>query len=117
LNKSRLFHITSLKEWQTAKTIGEYKPEGFERENFIHCSYRHQLLTVAHRFYRGQNELVVLLIDSSKIDDSVIEENLEGGTELYPHLYGVLPIDAVSSAIAFPCNIDGSFNLPEELLV
>ena len=117
MSQNILLHITSLAEWEEAKTFGEYKSQGFAQENFIHCSYRHQILTVANRFYRGQDELVILLIDSSKINDSVIEENLEGGTELYPHLYGVLPIDAVSNAIAFPCNIDGSFSLPVELKV
>ena len=92
--------------------MGEYKPAGFERDNFIHLSYRHQLLTVAQRFYTGQKGLVILAIDSSKIKDGLIEENLEGGIELYPHFYGVLPIDAVVDAIAFPCNADGSFDLP-----
>ena len=52
------------------------------------------------------------MIDSSKIKDGLIEENLEGGVELYPHFYGVLSIDAVVDAIAFPCNADGSFDLP-----
>ena len=112
----RLYHITSADQWCKAQTTGEYQPTGFAREQFIHCSYRHQLLTVANRFYRGQNGLVILLIDSSKIKVGLIEENLEGGTELYPHLYGVLPIDAVTKAIAFPCNADGSFTLPEELI-
>lgn len=110
-----LFHITSLAEWKNATIAGEYKPEGFAREHFIHCSYRHQLITVANRFFRGQGGLVILLIDASKISASVIEENLEGGKELYPHLYGVLPIDAVGNTIAFPCNADGNFDLPEEL--
>ena len=111
----KLYHITSATEWNNALIIGNYQPVGFTREGFIHCSYGHQLLTVAHRFYRGQNGLVILVIESSKINSSLIEENLEGGTELYPHLYGVLPIDAVSKAIAFPGNADGSFDLPEEL--
>ncbi|MEM9507626.1 MAG: DUF952 domain-containing protein [Cyanobacteria bacterium P01_E01_bin.35] len=111
----KLFHITSLTEWQKALSTGVYQPQDFVREQFIHCSYRHQLLTVANRFYRGQGGLVVLLIDPTKIDSRLIEENLEGGVELYPHLYGVLPVDAVSNTIAFPCNPDGSFNLPEEL--
>ena len=111
----RVYHITSADQWREAQAIGVYKPEEFAREQFIHCSYSDQLLTVAHRFYRGQNGLVILLIDSSKIKDGLIEENLEGGTELYPHLYGVLPIDAVIDAIAFPCNADGSFTLPDEL--
>ncbi|PSB09870.1 DUF952 domain-containing protein [Pleurocapsa sp. CCALA 161] len=109
------YHITSVTEWQEAKTTGEYKPKGFAQEQFIHLSYSHQLLTVANRFYAAQNGLVILVIDSSRIKDGLIEENLEGGIELYPHFYGVLPIDAVIDAIAFPCNADGSFDLPVEL--
>ena len=114
---SQIFHITSAAEWQEAMAAGEYKPKAFEQEQFIHCSYLHQLLTVANRFYHGQDGLVILLIDSSKIDSKLIEENLEGGVELYPHLYDVLPVDVVSNTIAFPCNADGSFALPEELKV
>ena len=80
--RQRLYHITSADEWHDAQTVGKYEPAGFVREQFIHCSYSHQLLTVANRFYQGQNGLVILLIDSSKIKDGLIEENLEGGTEL-----------------------------------
>lgn len=113
--KPKTYHITSALEWRSAQTIGAYQPLGFAQERFVHLSYSHQLLTVAHRFYTGQKGLVILVIDSSKIRDGLIEENLEGGMELYPHFYGVLPIDAVIEAIAFPCNADGSFDLPVEL--
>ena len=115
MSSSVVYHITSAAEWNEAQATGEYEPLGFARDRFIHCSYSHQLLTVAQRFYRGQSGLVILVIESSKINSSLIEENLEGGTELYPHLYGVLPINAVRKTIAFPNNADGSFSLPEEL--
>jgi uncharacterized protein (DUF952 family) len=111
----RTYHITSALEWHSAQAVGAYQPPRFAQEKFVHLSYGHQLLTVAHRFYTGQKGLVILVIDSSKIRDGLIEENLEGGMELYPHFYGVLPIDAVIEAIAFPCNADGSFDFPVEL--
>ena len=110
-----IYHIISSAEWNIAQTKGEYKPQGLATDKFIHCSYLHQLLTVAHRFFRGQNGLVILVIDSSRINGNLVEENLEGGTELYPHLYGLLPTTAVKKAIALPCNADGSFTLPAEL--
>jgi uncharacterized protein (DUF952 family) len=112
-----IYHITSLDEWNTAQTKIEYQPRQFAVDGFIHCSYLHQLLSVANRIFRGQKNLVVLVIESSKTDSKIIDENLEGGTELYPHLYGLLPINAVKSAIALTGNIDGSFSLPEELKV
>ncbi|WP_019507034.1 DUF952 domain-containing protein [Pleurocapsa sp. PCC 7319] len=112
-----IYHITSLAEWDYAQSIGVYQPKGFVIEQFIHCSYLDQLLTVADHFFRGQNSLVILVVEPSKIDSDLVEENLEGGTELYPHLYGLLPCTAVKKALAFPCNADGSFTLPEELKV
>ena len=115
MNKQQfLYHITSLSEWNTAKALKEYTPQGFTNDGFIHCSYSHQILTVAHRFYKGQNGLVILAIESSTISSSLVEENLEGGTELYPHIYSRLPINSVVKAIAFPCNDDGSFTLPHK---
>jgi len=115
MKNQQLYHITSLKEWKIAQTKGEYEPKGFAQEQFIHCSYCHQLLTVAHRFYKGQNGLVLLVIESSKINSSLVEENLEGGVELYPHIYGLLPTDAITNVIAFPCDSEGKFTLPDEL--
>ena len=112
-----IYHITSAAEWNTAQGKGEYQPQGFAKEQFIHCSYLHQLLDVAHRYYQGQNGLVILVIESSTMDSNLVEENLVGGKELYPHLYCLLPINNVLGAIAFPCNPDGSFTLPEELIV
>lgn len=133
MNHKILYHITSASEWDAAQTRGEYRPQNFAVEGFIHCSYSHQLLTVAHRFYQGKNGLVILVIESSTISSShrllsgktteptvvvgLIEENLEGGTELYPHLYCPLPINSVIKVVVFPCGADGSFILPEELEV
>ena len=112
-----IYHITSLSQWNDAQTKGEYIPQGYAQDGFIHCSYGHQIMTVANRFYKGRNGLVILVVESSTIGSSLIEENLEGGTELYPHLYCPLPINSVVKTVAFPCNEDGSFVLPEELAV
>ena len=111
----KIYHITSVNEWNKAKMSNEYKSQHFTEEGFIHCSYAHQLITVANRFFRGQTNLVLLVIDRNKITSQIIDENLEGGTDLYPHLYGLLPMDAVTDAIAFSCNVDGNFSLPERL--
>lgn len=114
-HKQYLYHITSQQEWNIACSQGEYLSQNFTAEQFIHCSYGHKILTVANRFYKGQNGLVLLKIKSSTINSSLVEENLEGGTELYPHLYSSLPINSVVQAVAFPCNADGNFTLPQEL--
>ena len=90
-----IYHITSAEEWHLAQSKGEYEPRQFAEEGFIHCSHAHQLEVVVQRFFQGQKNLVVLEIDSDAVECEVIEENLEGGAELYPHIYGKLPLTAV----------------------
>ena len=90
-----IYHITSVSEWKLAQSKGEYEPQAFAAEGFIHCSYVHQLEKVVQRFFKGQKDLVVLEINPAVLRCEVIEENLEGGTELFPHVYGKLPLDAI----------------------
>ena len=67
---------------------------------------------VANRYYRGQASLVILKIDPAKLTCDVIDENLMGGGELFPHVYGRLPMAAVVDQIDYPCKPDGSFDPP-----
>jgi uncharacterized protein (DUF952 family) len=99
-----IYHIVSSDDWNAHRLQVEYQPRQFATEGFIHCSYLHQLSSVADRFFVGQNNLLLLVIDCSKINSKIIDENLEGGLELYPHLYGKLPKSAVVEVIPFPCN-------------
>ena len=107
-----IYHITSEDEWKGALAVGEYKSKDFETEAFNHCSYAHQLIEVADRLFGGRSDLVLLVIDPSKLSCKVVDENLLGGAELYPHVYGPLPLRAVSKVIPFPSKRDGGFMLP-----
>jgi uncharacterized protein (DUF952 family) len=97
-----IFHITSANEADRATGLGTYVPEAFHVDGFVHCSYRHQLPDVAGRHFAGRSGLVLLEIDRSKLACKVVDENLEGGTEMYPHVYGPLPMAAVVGIYEFP---------------
>ena len=107
-----LFHITSAAELAKARRTGEYRPGGFAREGFIHCSQQSQVAAVADRLFHGRTDLVLLEIDPAKLTCEVVEENLDGGTELFPHIYGPLPMTAVACIHSFPCGQDGCFDFP-----
>jgi len=111
----RLFHITSATEIDASRVHGEYRPAAFGREGFIHCSYERQVLATADRIFRGRSGLVLLEIDRQRLACPVIDENLEGGAELYPHIYGPLSLNAVHAVHPFPCDASGSFSLPAAL--
>src|SRR3954464_15461241 len=91
----RLFHITTVAEWTAAVPNGAYVPAAFEREGFIHCSYAGQIGATARRHFAGQSGLLLLEIDRAALIVRVVDENLSGGAELFPHIYGPLPVSAV----------------------
>lgn len=111
-----IYHICTYSDWQKALKIGQYTPPGFQSDGFIHCSKLNQVLSVANRFFRGQADLLLLEINPDETGVSLWYENLEGGKELFPHLYGVLDLRAVKKAIPFPALPDGTFILPSERL-
>lgn len=106
------YHIASRAEAESALRRGEYIPADFEKDGFIHCSYSQQIPLVANFRFRGCSGLVLLKIDRSRLTCRVIDENLEGGAELFPHIYGPLPREAIVDVLDFPCKSDGTFEFP-----
>ncbi len=111
-----IYHITSGKRWEQSTTARKYAPERFAVDCFIHCSTREQVIPVANMRFRGETGLVLLCIDTDKVTSEIIYENLEGGEQLYPHLYGELNNDAVQEVVEFPAGTDGHFTLPAPLV-
>jgi uncharacterized protein (DUF952 family) len=110
-----LFHIADASSLEAARRAGAYVPAAFGDEGFIHCSYADQVRAVADRIFRGRRDLVLIEIDRTKLDCAVVEENLEGGSERYPHIYGPLPIAAIRHVHRFPCRADGGFDMPARI--
>ncbi len=108
-----MYHITRAKDWQKALEEGGYQADTLASQGFIHCSMRSQVVAVANRIYRGQHGLVLLEIDSGRVQPEIRNENLEGGAELYPHIYGRLNLEAVEKVIEFEPGPDGSFTLQD----
>jgi uncharacterized protein (DUF952 family) len=110
-----IFHITSADEVAVAAEYGEYVPRKFEVDGFIHCSYAHQMTRVANFNFHGRKGLVLLEIDPAALPCKVVDENLDGGAELFPHVYGRLPMAAVVKIHELPCSEEGNFDLPADI--
>ena len=108
----RLYHIAPARDIERAARSGTYAPPSLEREGFVHCSYAGQVAATADRVFRGQQQLLVLEIDPSLLGSRVVAENLEGGSELFPHVYGRLPMSAVLAIRELRCRPDGTFETP-----
>ncbi len=111
-----IYHITSKQECTFAQQSGAYTAPSLESEGFIHCSTDRQVLEVANAFYRGRNDLVLLVIDEKRIESQVKWEAPAGPpaegiskSDAFPHVYGPINLDAVISVLDFPPDADGGW--------
>ena len=107
-----IFHIAEREAWNQSQTNRIYRPAMFDVEGFIHCSTPAQVLGVANTRFRGRLDLLLLSIDTERVNAEIRYENLEGGEQLFPHIYGELPHDAVVRVAEFKPESDGSFDIP-----
>jgi len=107
---ARIYHITTEQEWQNANQQNQYKAESLKTEGFVHCSDANQVVRVANHFFKGVQELILLHIETEKLNARLVYENLEGGKELFPHVYGPIELTAIARVSPFKPDSDGSFD-------
>ena len=107
-----IYHIAEKAKWNEALKAGSYVPGTYQQDGFIHCSLEKQVLVVAKRNFQHYNDLVLLKIDSNLILAPLIFENLEGKDELFPHIYGTLPMNAVVASLPLERDQQSFFIFP-----
>jgi uncharacterized protein (DUF952 family) len=115
-----IFHITTQTDWEAAQANGEYVADSLRLEGFIHCSTLAQVIPVANNFYKGQNDLILLMIEPTLLSSDLKWEAPSGGTpppgvpvgDQFPHVYGPINLDAVVSALEFVREPNGGWVLP-----
>jgi uncharacterized protein (DUF952 family) len=114
-----ILHIASRADWLAAQKCGEYRAASLEIEGFIHCSLERQTMPVANTFYQGQNGLVLMVIDEARLRSEIRWEAASGSpvdgisqSELFPHVYGSINLDAVVRVVDFKPDITGKFCMP-----
>jgi uncharacterized protein (DUF952 family) len=120
-----LLHFCPRADWERASEDGEYRAESLASEGFVHCSTAAQVADAAAAHARGQAGLVLLAIDPERVDAPVrweppaeprdADDSGDAEGTLFPHVYGPIPIAAVTAVHAFPPDADGSFRLPPAL--
>jgi glutathione S-transferase len=105
-----LYHLALRQEWQQARLEGVYRRStrgrSLEEVGFIHLSAADQVAATAARFYADlpAGALLLLTLDPQRLAAAGLEVRLEpapGSAELFPHLHGPLPLDAVLLAEPF----------------
>jgi len=101
----RIYHLALAEDWRAAKACGEYRRStrglSFEQVGFIHASGAHQVEATFRRFYAHAEAVLLLTLDPGSLDAPVRWEVVPDSNELFPHIYGPLPVGAVLLAEPF----------------
>ena len=109
-----LYKIMSRQEWETAQANSVY--EGSEvdrRDGFIHLSTAHQVRATAQKHFSGKADLLLVSVAEVALSPNLKWEVSRGG-DLFPHIYGALPLSAVSEVNPLPL-VNGTHQFPEGL--
>lgn len=109
---SELWHLAERPHWDEARARGTYERStrglALAEVGFVHCSRPEQAPGVAAAFYADVDAagLVLLRIDPTRIPAEI---RVEDG---FPHVYGPIPVDAVTAAEPLTRTPDGTLTLP-----
>ena len=94
------FKIFTADQWATFKRDGVFTGAPVDlSDGYIHMSTADQLDETLAKHFAGQNDLTIAEVDLTALGDSVRWE-VSRGNQLFPHIYGVLPMDAVRGTVS-----------------
>ncbi len=99
-----LLHLIEPAQWRAALDDGAVRPPSLESVGFVHLSTPDQVHLPAQRLYPGRRDLVLLVVDPERLTDPVRREPgvpTDPGGMLFPHLYGPLPVSAVTAVVPY----------------
>jgi uncharacterized protein (DUF952 family) len=105
-------HICARTDWKLAQRRGEYRPDSLVEIGFVHLSTPEQVHLPANRLYKGRRDLLLLHVDPTLLAAPLRWEPglpTDPAAMVFPHLYGPLPVAAVTAVTAYLPGPDGLF--------
>ncbi len=110
-----ILHCISKNKWNLIKSDEQYGKEQLDAFGFIHCSPIEYFWRVAPNFISVKEDLVLLCIDTKKVVPAIKWEDGDDCGREYPHVYGMLNLDAVIDVVPFNRNESSHFIMSSEL--
>jgi uncharacterized protein (DUF952 family) len=112
----RLLHLCTADEWADAQSAGYRRPPSLDDVGFVHLSGPEQVHLPANRLYADRADMLLLWCDPALLESPVrwepgVAEDPE--SMRFPHLYGPLPVAAVTSVTSYAPGSDGRYAPPE----
>ena len=114
MNFKFIYKVCTEFEWQEAKNKGQLIGSKKDKEDgFIHFSGDDQVEGTLKKFYQNQKDLILLKVDTLKLDHLIWEQASDGN--MFPHLYSSLDINNVVDEFKISLGDNGTHVLPNNL--
>ena len=112
MNLKCVYKIINNDELQKAKLSGTYSGSSKDiKDGYIHFSGQDQVESTLQKYYTGQQNLILLKIETLNLDHLVWEQASDGN--FFPHLYSSLDLANVAHEYEIILQDDGSHKLPD----
>jgi len=111
MNFRFVYKICTKSEWQEVKSKSQFTGSKKDLEDgYIHFSGDDQVVGTLKKFYQNQKNLILLKVETIKLDHLVWEQASDGA--MFPHLYSPLDISNVVDEFDIVLSNDGTHILP-----
>jgi uncharacterized protein (DUF952 family) len=111
---SVIFHIATGRDWERATSTGIYSTGSMHGHGVIGCFSPEQHAPAANQVFAGRTDLVLLLIDTDRLESEVRVEQADAHGQPVPCVDGPVNLDAVFEATPYQPGADGRFHPHEE---
>ncbi len=110
--RAAVYKIVAGAAWREAVGAGRFLGADVDlADGYIHFSTAAQVRDTAARHFAGVAGLLLVAVDAHALAGALRWEPSRGG-DLFPHLYGDLPMSAVQWAVPLPVGLDGRHAFP-----
>lgn len=107
-----IYKIVSSSLWQEAESAGVFRGAPVDlADGYIHFSTAAQAAETAAKHFAGQTDLLLVTVSAPTLGPRLKWESSRGGA-LFPHLYDVLDLAAVTKVENLPLGPDGRHMFP-----
>ena len=107
-----IYKITPRTAWEEAQQKGQFEGAAIDlQDGYIHFSAADQVAETAAKHFAGQEDLLLVAVDTDTLGDALKWEVSRGGA-LFPHLYAHLEMQSVLWAKPMPLSENGQHILP-----
>lgn len=99
IHPDALYHLATPQQWTEHRARGAIVPPSLDLEGFVHCSWGRQVDRTVATHFAGVADLLALRVDEDSVRAALVVEDSYGSGQAFPHVYGPIPVAAVTEVV------------------